>query len=113
MALQFQQEWQRIQHLSSWRPKLGRRQLMLASGGLFSGALVLSMVPLAFGEGTSQPWQESLWRSTGLVRQTVVDLYRLERSQQTATASPEADAAPPDVTTTDAAAPATPTDAAT
>ena len=113
MALQFQQEWQRIQHQSSWRPKLGRRQLMLASGGLFSGALVLSMVPLAFGEGTSQPWQEGLWRSTGLVRQTVVDLYRLERSQQTATASPEADAAPPDATTTGAAAPATPTDAAT
>ncbi|MEM1290095.1 MAG: SpoIID/LytB domain-containing protein [Cyanobacteria bacterium P01_H01_bin.162] len=113
MALQFQQEWQRIQHLSSWRPKLGRRQLMLASGGVFSAALVLSMVPLAFGEGTSQPWQESLWRSTGLVRQTVIDLYRLERSQQTATASPAADAASPDVTTTDAAALATPTDAAT
>ena len=114
MALQFQQEWQRIQHLSSWRPKLGRRQLMLASGGVFSGALVLSMVPLAFGEGTSQPWQESLWRSTGLVRQTVIDLYRLERSQQTATASPAADAATTDAATAaTATATATPTDAAT
>ena len=79
---------------------------MLAGGGLFSGALMLSMVPLAFGEGASKPWQESLWRSTGMVRQTVVDLYRLERSQQTATAPTDADEA----ATTDSTTTATATD---
>jgi peptidoglycan hydrolase-like amidase len=45
---------------------------------------MLRLMPLPFGSGTAQPLQENLWRSTGMVRQSVVDLYRIQRSQQQA-----------------------------
>jgi hypothetical protein len=96
MALQFQQEWQKIQRLCSRsEPKLPMRRLTFASGALLSGALMLRLMPLpglSLG-GQPQPLQESLWRSTGYVRQSVIDLYRIQRSQQQPeTAQPLSDA---------------------
>lgn len=82
MALQFQQEWQRIQRLCNREPKFPLKRLTFASGAILSGALVLRAVPLPAGAGNVVPAEESLWRSTGVVRQSVVDLYRIERSQR-------------------------------
>jgi stage II sporulation protein D len=82
MALQFQQEWQRIQRLCHREPKVRLRRLTFASGALLSGALMLRLMPLPFGSGAPAPFEENLWRSTGVVRQSVVDLYRIQRSQQ-------------------------------
>ncbi|MEO0983972.1 MAG: SpoIID/LytB domain-containing protein [Cyanobacteria bacterium J06639_14] len=84
MALQFQQEWQRIQKLCGRiEPKL-RSRMTFASGALLSGALILRFMPLPEISGTAQlkPLQESLWLSTGAVRQSIVDLYRIQRAQQ-------------------------------
>jgi len=91
MTLQFQQEWQRIQRLCNREPKFPLRRLTFASGAILSGALVLKALPLSFGSVNAVPVEESLWRSTGVVRQSVVDLYRIERSQRQ-NAAPEADA---------------------
>lgn len=82
MALQFQQEWQRIQRLCSREPRFQLRRLTFASGALISGALMLRLMPIPFGGGAPRPFEENLWRSTGVVRQSVVDLYRIQRSQQ-------------------------------
>ncbi|MEM6520603.1 MAG: SpoIID/LytB domain-containing protein, partial [Cyanobacteria bacterium P01_C01_bin.70] len=57
-----------------------------------SGALMLRALPLA-GSETLVRAEESLWRSTGVVRQSVVDLYRIERSQHRAAATSETTAA--------------------
>jgi len=91
MTLQFQQEWQRIQRLCNREPKFPLRRLTFASGAILSGALVLKALPLSFGSVNAVLVEESLWRSTGVVRQSVVDLYRIERSQRQ-NAAPEADA---------------------
>jgi len=91
MTLQFQQEWQRIQRLCNREPKFPLRRLTFASGAILSGALVLKALPLSFGSVNAVPVEESLWRSTGVVRQSVVDLYRIERSRRQ-NAAPEADA---------------------
>ena len=110
MTLQFQQEWQRIQRLCHREPKLRLRHLTFASGALLSGALMLRLMPLPFGQGaTVAPLEENLWRSTGVVRQSVVDLYRIERSQRqaTATAAPAATPADPAATPAPAQAAAT------
>jgi peptidoglycan hydrolase-like amidase len=68
-------------------------------------------MPLPFGSGTAQPFQENLWRSTGMVRQSVVDLYRIQRSQQQAALAPTADpngqTAAPNQATSGQAQPAT------
>ncbi|NER81168.1 MAG: SpoIID/LytB domain-containing protein [Leptolyngbya sp. SIO1D8] len=85
MAVQFQKEWQRIQRLfDRTEPKL-RSRLTFASGALLSGALMLRLMPLpGIGNSTElEPLQTSLWRSTGMVRQSVIDLYRIQRSRQT------------------------------
>ena len=82
MALQFQQEWQRIQRLCSREPKFRLRRLTFASGALLSGALMLRLMPLPIGSSTPKPLEENLWHSTGVMRQSVVDLYRIQRSQQ-------------------------------
>jgi stage II sporulation protein D len=88
MALQFHQEWQRIQRLCHREPKFPLRRLTFASGALLSGALMLKAIPTVGGAVT--PAEEHLWRSTGVVRQAVVDLYRIQRSQrQIAIANPE------------------------
>lgn len=93
MGLHFQQEWQRIQRLCNREPKFRLRQVTFASGILLSGAVMLRFMPLPIGSGRPDPFQENLWRSTGVVRQSVVDLYRIQRSQQKALAavSPETD----------------------
>ncbi|MEM6836646.1 MAG: SpoIID/LytB domain-containing protein, partial [Cyanobacteria bacterium P01_C01_bin.120] len=57
-----------------------------------SGALMLRALPLA-GSETLVRAEESLWRSTGVVRQSVVDLYRIERSQHQTAATSETTAA--------------------
>ena len=108
MALQFHQEWQRIQRLCQREPKFPLRRLTFASGAILSGALMLKAIP-SFG-GAATPAEENLWRSTGAVRQAVVDLYRIQRSQpQAATA---AEASPPAPTTgTAASAPSSATSA--
>ncbi|MDB9526687.1 SpoIID/LytB domain-containing protein [Oscillatoria sp. CS-180] len=105
MALQFQQEWQRIQRLCSREPKLRLRRLTLASGVLLSGALMVRLMPLpGLGSDEAEPIQDSLWRSTGVVRQSVVDLYRIQRSQQQEEAPSEVAAD----STTDSPSPASP-----
>ncbi|MEM7648259.1 MAG: SpoIID/LytB domain-containing protein [Cyanobacteria bacterium P01_A01_bin.70] len=81
MALQFQQEWQRIQRLCQREPRFPLRRLTFASGAILSGALMLKALP-SIGSGSIVPVEESLWRSNGVVRQAVVDLYRIERAQQ-------------------------------
>ncbi|MEM6435218.1 MAG: SpoIID/LytB domain-containing protein [Cyanobacteria bacterium P01_D01_bin.115] len=81
MALQFQQEWQRIQRLCQREPRFPLRRLTFASGAILSGALMLKALP-SFGDGSVTAAEESLWRSTGVVRQAVVDLYRIERAQR-------------------------------
>ncbi|MEL6383492.1 MAG: SpoIID/LytB domain-containing protein [Cyanobacteria bacterium J06626_18] len=86
MALQFQQEWQRIQSLCRRaEPKL-RSRMTFASGALLSGALFLRFMPLPGINSSAQlePLQENLWMSTGIVRQSVVDLYRVQRTRQQA-----------------------------
>ncbi|MGD1862533.1 MAG: SpoIID/LytB domain-containing protein [Leptolyngbyaceae cyanobacterium] len=92
MTLQFRQEWQRIQRLCNRQPKFSFRRLTFASGALLSGALMLRALPLA-GSETLVRAEESLWRSTGVVRQAVVDLYRIERSQHQTAATSETTAA--------------------
>ena len=87
MALQFQREWQRIQKLCRRvEPKL-RSRMTFASGALLSGALFLRFLPLPGINSSTQlePLQENLWMSTGIVRQSVVDLYRVQRTRQQAT----------------------------
>ncbi len=86
MALQFQQEWQRIQRLCQREPRFPLRRLTFASGAILSGALMLKAIP-SIGGGTATPMEESLWHSTGVVRQAVVDLYRVERAQRQHSAS--------------------------
>lgn len=81
MALQFQQEWRRIQQLCNREPKR-RRQWTFASGILLSSAVMLRFMPLPLGSSSPKLFEESLWRSTGVVRQSVVDLYRIQRSQR-------------------------------
>jgi len=94
MALQFHQEWQRIQRLCHREPKFPLRRLTFASGALLSGALMLKAMPTVGGAVT--PAEEHLWRSTGVVRQAVVDLYRIQRSQrQIAIANPTSSDASP------------------
>ncbi|RZM82983.1 SpoIID/LytB domain-containing protein [Leptolyngbya iicbica LK] len=89
--MQFHQEWQRIQRLCHRDPKFPLRRLTFASGALLSGALIFKAMPTV--GSTATPVEESLWRTTGAVRQAVVDLYRIQRSQRhTAIANP---AAPP------------------
>lgn len=96
MALQFQQEWRRIQRLCNQEPKFRLRRLTFASGLLFSGAVMLRLMPLPFGSGAPDSFEESLWRSTGVVRQSVVDLYRIQRSQQQNTLAAAAETAAPE-----------------
>ena len=96
MAVQFQQEWQRIQRLCDRTEPMLRSRLTFASGVLLSGALAFRFLPLpGIGHPSSvQPLQESLWLSTGVVRQSIVDLYRIQRSQQ---ARPPSETAKDDV----------------
>lgn len=95
MTLQFQQEWQRIQRLCSRKPDLRLQRVTFASGIVLSGALMLQLMPIPrLGWGKSVAFQETLWRSTGIVRQSVVDLYRIQRSQSENTPT----AVPPDAT---------------
>lgn len=117
MALQFQQEWQRIQRLCNREPKFPLKRLTFASGAILSGALMLRAVPLTPGNAGVVTAEESLWRSTGVVRQSVVDLYRIERSQRqnaAAVADTETAAQPtsPSATSQTAAAPPAATTAA-
>lgn len=102
MALQFQQEWRRIQNVCSLpKPRL-LFQLTFASTALMSATLILRLAPLpALGAANSAiRFQESLWISTGVIRQSVIDLYRIQRSQQTATfTDPDPETAPPTVAT--------------
>jgi len=58
---------------------------------------MLRFMPLPTGEAVAvhQPLEESLWRSTGMVRQSIVDLYRIQRSQQRQAAAPIASADTP------------------
>jgi hypothetical protein len=96
MALQFQQEWQRIQQLCNRQPKVRLRQWTFASGILLSSAVMLRLMPIPFGSRAPQSFEESLWLSTGVVRQSVVDLYRIERSQQQTALAASASEAPID-----------------
>lgn len=87
MTLQFQREWKRIQSLCRRaEPKL-RSRMTFASGVLLSGALLLRFIPLPEigAPARFQPLEEALWLSTGIVRQSIVDLYRIQRAQQTST----------------------------
>ena len=98
MRLQFQQEWKRIQSLCRRaEPKL-RSRVTFVSGALLSGALILRFVPLpAIGVTTQlQPLEESLWLSTGIVRQSIVDLYRIQRAQQKGETAAAPAGVPPD-----------------
>ncbi|MEM9768792.1 MAG: SpoIID/LytB domain-containing protein, partial [Cyanobacteria bacterium P01_D01_bin.71] len=54
-----------------------------------SGVLMLRALPLV-GSRAIVRAEENLWRSTGVVRQSVVDLYRIERSQHQAAAATSA-----------------------
>ncbi len=89
MRQQFQAAWQRLhKHLHRPEPTLPLRRITLASGVLLSGALMLRWVPLPKMEpATPQPMAETLWRTTGMVRQSIVDLYRIERSHGQAIAA--------------------------
>lgn len=98
MTLQFQQEWQRIQGLCRRaEPKL-RSRMTFASGALLSGALLLRFMPLPGMNSSAQlePLQENLWMSTGIVRQSVVDLYRIQRTRQQGANSTAAPTGNPD-----------------
>lgn len=100
MALQFQQEWHRIQRLCNREAKFPLRRLTFASGALLSGALMLRAMPTTLGTGSPVVWKESLWRSTGMVRQSIVDLYRIERSQRNNPPEPAPQTADADASTT-------------
>lgn len=102
MALQFQQEWQRVQRLCSREPNLRLRRITLASGVLLSGALMFRFFPLpGLGSSKVELLEEHLWRSAGVVRQSVVDLYRIERSQQQSASVPTATVSDTPATTAD------------
>lgn len=102
MALQFHHEWQRIQRLCRQvrvQPKLGQHnRLTLTSGVLLTGAAMLGLLSQSSLGRTAKPlpFQESLWVGAGLVRQSVIDLYRIQRSQQqeAVAASPQSEQAP-------------------
>lgn len=111
MALQFQQEWHRIRHLYHHTvPKLSR-PLTTISGALLTGAFLVGFASFQGNNPANGPqaFRENLWLSNGLVRQAIIDLYRIQRSQQqepasapaeTATsASANADTSPPPSTT--------------
>lgn len=99
MTLQFHQEWQRVQRLCKHTQPALRSRLTYTSGALLASVLVLRFVPIGMGQSEPViPAQEGLWRATGMVRQSVVDLYRIQRAQQkvaatTTTASPASPAA--------------------
>jgi hypothetical protein len=90
MRVQLQQEWQRIQVLlQKTEPTASLRRLTFASGAVVSGVLMLRLMPVpGVGATTPKPMEESLWRTTGMVRQSVVDLYRIQRSHQQSTIAP-------------------------
>ncbi|MEM0980528.1 MAG: SpoIID/LytB domain-containing protein [Cyanobacteria bacterium P01_H01_bin.58] len=88
MTFQFHQEWQRVQSFCKHTQPVLRSRLAYTTGALLASVLVLRFVPLGLGSSESVlPVQEGLWRTTGMVRQSVVDLYRIQRAQQTATAT--------------------------
>ncbi|MBE7386159.1 MAG: SpoIID/LytB domain-containing protein [Leptolyngbya sp. SIO1E4] len=94
MVVQFQQEWQRIRQLCGrTEPKL-RSRLTFASGALLSSALMLRLMPIPGigGAARVEPLEKELWRSTGMVRQSVIDLYRIQRARQASAATPATDA---------------------
>lgn len=110
MKFDLQREWQRFHKLCSLPNARTRTRLTFASGALFSGVLLLRFMPLP-GAGAFMPktaLNAELTRSTGLVRQSIIDLYRIQRSQQVAApAEPaaEASAAPATTASGTAAAP--------
>lgn len=80
---------------AAWRQARGTRRLQLA-GGLMVAGLLLTQVPMAptalwRASADPVPMQSSLWESTGIVRQSVVDLHRARRmfiQESMATARP-------------------------
>ncbi|MGF1461412.1 MAG: SpoIID/LytB domain-containing protein [Leptolyngbyaceae cyanobacterium] len=112
MALQFQQEWLRIQRLCNREPRLPLRRLTFASGALLSGALMVRALPFSASH-EHQVVEDSLWRSTGVVRQAVVDLYRIERSQQESQAATVPEPAQSTAAATSSGATTSPQSAAT
>jgi stage II sporulation protein D len=94
---------------SSWQRAKATKRLQIAGGIVFAGALLTQIptAPTAFWPAASEPasFQSSLWASTGLVRQSVVDLYRVQRLfMEVALESGDASEAPVNTT---AAAPGT------
>lgn len=95
--MSFQQELRRIQRLCDrTRPKR-RSRLTFAGGVLLSSALVFHLTPLAgfHRAGGRIPFQEPLWQSAGLVRQSIVDLYRIQRTQVSSQATPSSSQSSP------------------
>jgi len=96
-------EW-RIQtlRLKPWHHSPSRHQVKAVAGLAFSGMVLLHLSASTMpdgGQGTQVTYLEpALWQSTGLVRQSVVDLYRARRfdlksstaSSATATTTPVA-----------------------
>ncbi|MEB3288702.1 MAG: SpoIID/LytB domain-containing protein [Leptolyngbya sp.] len=68
---------------SSWQRAKATKRLQMAGGMVFAGLLLTQIptAPTALWSTPSEPvsFQSSLWSSTGLVRQSVVDLYRAQR----------------------------------
>ena len=68
---------------STWRRAKAAKRLQIAGGIIFAGLLITQIppAPTTLWQPFSAPTslQSSLWASTGLVRQSVVDLYRVQR----------------------------------
>lgn len=101
MALQLQKGWQQIQHLGRRAEPMLRSRLTFASGTVLSAVLALRLVPFSgvLSSAQPEPFQESLWLSTGVVRQSIVDLYRIQRTQQKEAAAVDPEDGTPEANT--------------
>jgi stage II sporulation protein D len=65
---------------SSWRQGMGNTRLKVMGGLACAGLLLVQIVaPGAKGNSEPRPLSPVLWQSTGMVRQSIVDLYRARR----------------------------------
>ena len=65
---------------SSWRQGMGNTRLKVFGGIAFAGLLLVQIsAPGAKGNSEPRPLSPVLWQSTGMVRQSIVDLYRARR----------------------------------
>ena len=77
---------------SSWRQGLGTTRIKVFGGLAFAGLLLVQVsAPGARGNSEPRPLSPVLWQSTGMVRQSIVDLYRARRLMAQAPTAPVPD----------------------